>query len=121
MAAPTVSETTDPLECQSMDDVREGVDAIDRELVALLTRRQGYMEAAARIKPELSDVRVPWRIEEVVANVLAESSKTGLSERIAEPIWRLLIEKCIDHEHKTWLSLRKSADEKTQDKQHAIG
>ena len=34
-----------------MAEVRQGVDALDRLLVALLAERQGYMDAAARIKP----------------------------------------------------------------------
>ena len=95
-----------PEKCETMEDVRAGVDAIDRELVKLLVTRQGYMEAAARIKPAESDVRVPWRIEQVVENVLAEASKTGLSKRIAEPVWRVLIEKCIEHEGVVWRNLR---------------
>lgn len=99
-----------PDDCTTMEDVHAGVDAIDRELVALLTTRQGYMEAAARIKPAESDVRVPWRIEQVVENVLAESRKTGLSERIAEPVWRLLIECSIEHEGKTWRALREVSE-----------
>ncbi len=95
-----------PADCQSMDDVRAGVDHLDRLLVELLAERQRYMEAAARIKPAESDVRVPWRIEQVVDNVLAEAPKHGLSERIAEPVWRLLIEKCIEHEGEVWRTLR---------------
>ena len=41
-----------PEDCQTMIEVREGVDATDRELVMLLKRRFGYMDAAARIKTE---------------------------------------------------------------------
>ncbi|MEM9420889.1 MAG: chorismate mutase [Pseudomonadota bacterium] len=118
---PTSSEDAQaaplPEQCNTMEDVRAGVDAVDRVLVSLLARRQGYMEAAARIKPQLSDVRVPWRVEEVVQNVLAEAPKSGLSPRIAERIWRLLVEECILHEHETWLSLRKSESEKDDLKQ----
>jgi len=36
-----------PEDCQTMREVREGVDALDRELVRLLVTRQGYMHAAA--------------------------------------------------------------------------
>ena len=38
-----------PHQCETMADVRAGVDQVDRELVALLVRRFGYMDAAARI------------------------------------------------------------------------
>ena len=99
-------EIVAPKDCQEMSEVRAGVDALDRQLVAILAERQGYMEAAARIKPAETDVVVPWRIEEVVSNVLAEAPKYGLSERIAEPVWRVLIEKCIEHEAKVWREIR---------------
>jgi isochorismate pyruvate lyase len=95
-----------PTDCQTMTDVREGVDALDRELVALLTRRQAYMDAAARIKPDRSKVRDPARIEDVVAKVVAESNKTGLSPAIAAPLWRLLIDRSIAYEFAAFDRLR---------------
>jgi isochorismate pyruvate lyase len=81
-----------------MADVRVGVDALDRALVALLAERQRYMDAAARIKPTRDLVRDDARIEEVVERVKAAATKAGLSHDIAEPVWRLLIERCIAHE-----------------------
>lgn len=95
-----------------MDEVRFEVDRLDRALVRLIAERQAYMEAAARIKPRKADVRVPWRIEDVVSKVLAESEKAGLSKRIAEPVWRELIERCIEHEHEYWDRERLSVREK---------
>ena len=90
-----------------MTEVREGVDALDRELVRLLVTRQGYMNAAARIKPRRDQVRDEPRIEAVVSNVLAEARKQGLSPAIAEPVWRELIERCIAHEMQEWDARRK--------------
>ncbi len=85
-----------------MVEVRAGVDALDRELVRLLVLRQGYMHAAARIKPNRDAVYDAPRIEEVVAKVLAEAKIQGLSPDIAEPVWRTLIERCIAHEFARW-------------------
>lgn len=87
-----------PEACASMADVRAGVDALDAELVRLLAIRQRYMDAAARIKPHRAQVKDPARIEEVVAKVRAAARRAGLSEAIAEPVWRLLIERCIAYE-----------------------
>lgn len=95
-----------PSDCRTMEEVRAGVDALDRKLVEMLAMRQGYMEAAARIKPTREDVRVPWRIEDVVEKVLVEAKRQGLSKRIAEPVWRVLIEQCIEHEMEAWNSFR---------------
>lgn len=89
-------------DCQEMAEVREEIDRLDRILVMLLAERQGYIEAAGRIKPRADEVRLEWRIEDVVAKVLAEADKQGLSKRIAEPVWRELIDRCIAHEHEIW-------------------
>ena len=85
--------------CETMSDVRREIDRLDRELVKLLAERQNYIEQAGRIKGERSAVRDEARIEDVVAKVLAEAKKEGLSPAIADPLWRLLIEKSIDHEY----------------------
>ena len=94
--------TKSPEDCQTMAEVREGVDALDRELVRLLVTRQAYMKAAARIKPNREAVYDAERIEDVVSKVLKEADKLGLSSDIAEPVWRKLIERCIAHEFDVW-------------------
>lgn len=95
-----------PQDCLTMIEVREGVDALDRELVRLLVTRQGYMHAAARIKPTREAVYDSDRIEDVVAKVLIEARAQGLSPEIAEPVWRKLIERCIAHEFDRWDATR---------------
>lgn len=85
-------------ECETMTDVRYEVDRIDELLVELLAERQSMMDAAARIKQHRNTVRDEARIEDVVAKVLRHANEHGLSPKIAEPVWRLLIEKCIEYE-----------------------
>ena len=98
-----------PAECMTMAEVRQGVDALDRLLVSILAERQRYMDAAARIKPDRSAVRDTARIEDVVAKVKAAAREAGLSEDIAEPVWRLLIERCIAYEYGVWDAIRQQA------------
>ena len=98
-----------PAECMTMAQVRQGVDALDRLLVTVLAERQRYMDAAARIKEERGAVRDTARIEDVVAKVKAQAREAGLSEEIAEPVWRLLIERCIAHEYGVWDRIREKA------------
>ena len=108
-----MSFTTDPrpapADCITMTDVRVGVDALDRLLVSVLAERQRYMDAAARIKQDREAVRDNARIEDVVSKVKAAARDAGLSEEIAEPVWRLLIERCIAHEFGVWDRLRQNA------------
>ena len=102
-----------PEDCMTMLEVREGVDALDRELVRLLVTRQGYMHAAARIKPNRDAVYDAPRIEDVVSKVLAEAKIQGLSADIAEPVWRKLIERCIAHEFGVYDETRPEAGKKS--------
>ena len=97
-----VDARVDPAACQSMAEVRQGVDALDRALVALLAERQRYMDAAARIKPNRDAVFDQARIDDVVAKVLVSADAHRLSPEIAEPVWRLLIDRCIAHEFSTY-------------------
>jgi len=102
----TTDERPSPADCQTMADVRKGVDALDRALVALLAERQRYMDAAARIKSDRAAVRDVARVEDVVAKVKASAREAGLSEAIAEPVWRTLIERCIAYEFERWDEIR---------------
>mgnify|MGYP005847435623 CR=1 FL=1 len=85
--------------CETMDDVRREIDRLDRALVRLMAERLRYIEEAARIKPTRDTVRDEARIEDVVAKVLAEAARQDLSPAVAEPVWRLLIERSIAHEY----------------------
>lgn len=97
-----IDARTAPETCETMLQVRQGVDALDRALVVLLAERQRYMDAAARIKPSRDVVHDDARIEDVVAKVLAAAKPAGLSADIAEPVWRTLIDRCIAHELAAW-------------------
>jgi len=81
-----------------MNELRAAIDTLDARLVALLAVRQTYIERAAQLKTGRDQVRDPDRIEDVVAKVIAEGRKAGLSADIAEPVWRTLIEASIRHE-----------------------
>lgn len=93
-----------PEECMSMDDVRAEIDRLDHDLVRLLSCRQRYIESAARIKESIADIRVPWRIEDVLKKVRKTAGEEGLSPRIAEAVWHVLIDQCIIHERQVFIA-----------------
>lgn len=92
----------DPQDCASMADVRAGVDAADRELVALLDRRFGYMRAAARIKPTRDAVRDEARKASVIAAAVAEAEARGIPADVIADIWERLVEGSIAYEFAEW-------------------
>ena len=96
----------DPADCSTMTEVREGVDDVDRRLVALLARRFGYMDAAARIKPDREAVRDEWRKADVKAKVDAEAKRLGVDRSLCARLYEDLIETSIAHEFNRFDSLR---------------
>ncbi len=84
--------------CRSMDEVRAGIDRIDREIVALLAGRAGYVRQAARIKRHRSQIVDPARIEDVVAKTKGVAEGLGLPPELVESLYRLMIERFIELE-----------------------
>lgn len=87
-----------PDDCSTMLQVRAGVDAIDRQIMALLERRFGYMRAAARIKPGRGAVRDEARKREVIDNAVADARAAGLPSAEIADIWDRLVEASIAYE-----------------------
>ena len=81
-----------------MKKIRKEIDLLDREIVSLLAKRQKYVEMAALIKNDRSQIIDLNRIEEIIDKVKEASSSSGLSETIAEPLWRKLMDLSIEHE-----------------------
>ena len=90
--------TTDPHNCQTMTEVRAGVDDVDRRIVALIARRFGYMDAAARIKPDRAAVRDEERKAEVKARVDAEAKRLEVDRALMARLYEDLVETSIAHE-----------------------
>ena len=91
-----------PEDCQTMAEVRDGVDATDRELVALLDRRFGYMRAAARIKQSRDAVRDEGRKAAVIDAARADAEARGLPGNVIEDLWERLVEGSIAYELVEW-------------------
>ncbi len=102
-----IKEFKQPEDCTTMQEVRSGVDATDRELMALLGRRFGYMRAAARIKTERGTVRDETRKAEVIANARADAEGRDLPAESLAQIWHDLVETSIAYELEEWDRLRK--------------
>ena len=103
-----MSDITDPADCTDMTQVRAGVDAVDRQLVALLARRFGYMDAAARIKPTREAVRDEWRTADVKAKVDDFAAKVGVDRELVARLYEDLIETSIAHELVRWDEIREA-------------
>lgn len=88
----------DPENCTTMAEVRSGVDCVDSEIVTLIARRFGFMDAAARIKPDRGAIRDEWRKADVKSKVDAAAARLGVDRELMSRIYEDLIETSIAHE-----------------------
>jgi isochorismate pyruvate lyase len=89
-----------------MGEVRAGVDALDREILARLGERFRYMDAAARIKREREKVRDEVRKAKVLSNVAALAAGHSVPARLAADLYERLIEASIAYEMERFDTLR---------------
>jgi isochorismate pyruvate lyase len=85
-------------QCQSMAEVRAGVDALDAQIVALLAARFRFMDAAARIKPTRDRVRDEERKAAVLEHVRGEAVGNGAPAEAIVSVYDALVEASIGYE-----------------------
>ena len=91
--------TDDPATIPDMAGLRVAIDALDRELTALLARRSRLIDRAAEIKAGIGwPARIDTRVEEVAANARANATAAGLDPDLAEALWRMMMEHFIAQE-----------------------
>ena len=88
---------------QPLDEVREAIDGLDKELIELLARRQKLVRQAGRLKPknDVQAVSAPERVAQVIASRRTYAEKVGLSPEVAEAVWRSMIDAFIKLEMET--------------------
>lgn len=80
-----------PAHCESIEDVREAIDALDREIVYTLARRARYVEVAAHFKTDEESVRAPERQRTMLATRRRWAEENGLDPGVVEDLYRTLI------------------------------
>ena len=82
-----------------MASLRLQIDRMDRELIALLAERAGYIDRAIQLKQANGwPARIPERVEEVVMNARAVAGGEGLDPDLIESLWRQLVDWSIARE-----------------------
>ena len=94
-----------PDDCTSLDEIRAGMDAVDREIVALIARRVNYVRSAAKFKTSSANVAAPERVAAVLKTRREWAEAVGLSGDVIEGLYRELVAYSVSEEHKCWHEL----------------
>ena len=78
--------------------MRRGIDALDRELVAMIGRRSRYVRAAAAFKKDEAAVRAPERQRAMIEERRRWAEEEDLSPEVIEALFRRLISYFVDRE-----------------------
>jgi|TARA_R110002049_G_scaffold117459_1_gene270927 isochorismate pyruvate lyase len=92
---------------ETMTDVRQQVDRIDAEIIALMAQRFACMDAAARIKQDRNIVRDEIRKAAVLQNVKTLAEEAKIPVPLMAAIWEMLVETSISYELQKWDQIRK--------------
>jgi isochorismate pyruvate lyase len=94
-----------PEDCTSIVDVRQGIDALDRKIIALIGERSHYVvAAAAHYKTSRSSVQAPERQRAMLAQRRRWAEEEGLSPDVIENIYKSLIQYFVSQEMSQWHS-----------------
>ena len=91
-----------PEQCKTLDEVRAGMDALDREIIALFSKRVAFVKAAAKFKSSADAVADPGRMNAVFATRRAWAEQAGLDGAVIESLYRDLVAYCVFEEKKHW-------------------
>ncbi|PXV64474.1 chorismate mutase [Dysgonomonas alginatilytica] len=86
------------IECKSLDEVRENIDRIDKDLIRLISERSIYVNQAVNFKKTESDVEAPKRVEQIITKVRNLAKSENLDPDIAESVYRTMISAFIEQE-----------------------
>lgn len=97
-----------PQECVSIEEIRGEIDAIDRQIIALLGQRFAYVKAASQYKTSESSVKAPDRLQSMLEQRRIWAEAAGLEPEAIEKLYRDLVNYFIAEEMKHWKRSRES-------------
>lgn len=95
-------EAPAPDACTDMAQIRAGIDALDREVIALLGQRFRYVLAAAKFKTSATAVRAPERFRAMLAQRREWALEEGLAPDAIEKMYSDLVSHFIAEEMRHW-------------------
>ena len=83
---------------KNMEELRKDLDILDEELLKIISKRFKFIEQAAIIKNDASDIRDNERIEEIILRLKGLAKNYDNSSDIVEKLWRFIIDLSIEYE-----------------------
>lgn len=86
--------------CESLEQVREKIDLLDRDLIELIATRQFYVDQALRFKQSVQDIQSPARVDQVIDKVRQLAEAQSVDPDLVEKLYRDMVQHFIQRELK---------------------
>lgn len=107
-----------PSECQSLMDVRSGIDRLDKQIITALGERLKYVKAASAFKKDEKSIPAPERVAAMLPLRRAWAHEAGLDADFVEKIFRELIAWFINEQVLYYRATARSRPD--QEQEHSI-
>ncbi len=84
--------------CNSLEEVREEIDALDTKLVDLISERSHLIRQAAAFKQSVEEVKAQDRIDFILQRVRHHAIKEGVSPNMISELFEIMIDEMVETE-----------------------
>lgn len=90
--------TKSPADCNCKEEIRQQIDVIDKEIIALFAKRFEYVSEIVKYKNDAESVVAQGRKDEVIQLRGKWAEELGLDKQTFEQIYRCLVDSNIQKE-----------------------
>ncbi len=84
--------------CSTLDEAREKIDSVDKEIVALIAKRNDYIKQIAHFKTSVDEVKAEERISDVISHVREQAISLDLSPNLINELYVRMIDGMVESE-----------------------
>ncbi len=87
-----------PEECKNMTDIRQEIDCIDKNIIALIAKRARYVYKAAEFKTDQKSVKAPDRVKAMLQKRGEWAEEHNINPKVIMKIYKELVDYFISEE-----------------------
>ena len=91
-----------PTDCESLQDIRQGIDHIDQQIIHLLGQRMDYVLNAAQFKPDIESIPAPPRVSNMLIQRKEWALAAQLDPNFIVPLYSQIIQWFIQQQIQHW-------------------
>lgn len=85
-------------QCNSLEEVRTEVDALDAKIVELISQRSHFIRQAAAFKNSVDEVKADDRIDFIMQRLRHKAIELGVSPNMITDLYKIMIDEMVETE-----------------------